>query len=73
MKIFVQIVSLILLFSLVASAMPLGTNARTVIPADVMQIISVDYRALRNSDTAMYSFRARGVCLCAQRIFATSC
>lgn len=31
----------------------LGTAARTVIPSDVIQIISVDYRALRNSSTAM--------------------
>jgi hypothetical protein len=36
-----------------AMAMPLGTSARTVIPADVQQIISVDYRALKNSSTAL--------------------
>lgn len=36
-----------------AWAMPLGSSARTVIPADVQQIISVDYRSLKNSDTAM--------------------
>jgi len=36
-----------------ASAMPLGSSARTVIPSDIQQIISVDYRALKNSDTAM--------------------
>lgn len=34
-------------------AMPMGTQARGVIPSDVQQIISVDYRALKNSDTAM--------------------
>ena len=34
-------------------AMPLGTSARTVIPADIQQIISVDYRALKNSSTAL--------------------
>ena len=33
--------------------MPLGSSARAVIPSDIQQIISVDYRALRNSDTAM--------------------
>jgi len=33
--------------------MPLGSSARTVIPSDVQQIISVDYRALKNSNTAM--------------------
>ena len=43
----------VLLSGSVSWAMPLGTNARTVIPADIQQIISVDYRSLRNSDTAM--------------------
>jgi hypothetical protein len=33
--------------------MALGSSARTVIPSDIQQIISVDYRALKNSDTAM--------------------
>jgi hypothetical protein len=36
-----------------AWAMPIGSSARTVIPSDVQQIISVDYRTLKNSDTAM--------------------
>src|SRR5271165_5970457 len=31
---------------------PLASNARTVIPASIQQIISVDYRALRGSQTA---------------------
>jgi hypothetical protein len=31
----------------------LGTSTRTAIPSDVQQIISVDYRALRNSPTAL--------------------
>lgn len=31
----------------------LGTAARTVIPIDVQQIINVDYRAMKSSDTAM--------------------
>jgi hypothetical protein len=39
--------------SAAAWAMPLGSSARTVIPSDIQQIISVDYRALKNSDTAM--------------------
>ena len=34
-------------------AAPLASNAKTAIPADVQQIISVDYRALRNSDSGM--------------------
>jgi hypothetical protein len=42
-----------LLLCSAAWGMPLGSSARTVIPADVQQIISVDYRALKNSDTAM--------------------
>jgi len=33
--------------------MPLGTQARGVIPSDIQQLISVDYRALKNSDSAM--------------------
>src|SRR6201998_4136238 len=38
---------------LTAFAASLGTAARTVIPVEVQQIISVDYRRMRNSDTAM--------------------
>ena len=36
-----------------AWAMPMGSSARAAIPSDIQQIISVDYRALKNSDTAM--------------------
>jgi hypothetical protein len=35
-----------------AFAAPLGSSVRPVIPAEVQQIICVDYRALKNSDTA---------------------
>src|ERR1700687_227216 len=35
-----------------ALAAPLGSSVRPVIPADVQQLICVDYRALKNSDTA---------------------
>lgn len=35
-----------------AWAAPLGTSVRPVIPSEVQQIICVDYRALKNSDTA---------------------
>jgi len=35
-----------------ASAAPLSSNARTVVPAAVQQVISVDYRDLRDSPTA---------------------
>jgi hypothetical protein len=34
-------------------ALPMGSSARGVIPSEVQQIISVDYRALKESDTAM--------------------
>lgn len=37
----------------VAYGMPLNNSARSVIPGDLQQIISVDYRTLRNSPTAM--------------------
>ncbi len=36
-----------------AWAMPLGTSARGIIPSEIQQVISVDYRALKNSETAM--------------------
>ncbi len=36
----------------VSLALPMGSSARAVIPSDVQQIISVDYRTLRNSETA---------------------
>src|SRR5437868_9530426 len=34
------------------SAAPLPSSVRPAIPADVQQLICVDYRALKNSDTA---------------------
>lgn len=37
----------------VANAMPLNSSARTVMPADTQQLISVDYRTLKDSPTAM--------------------
>ena len=42
-----------LLMASAASALPMGTSARGVVPADVQQIISVDYRTMHNSPTAM--------------------
>lgn len=41
------------LFVGVASAMPLNSSARAVVPGDLQQLISVDYRALKDSQTAM--------------------
>lgn len=43
----------LLMVSAAAFAMPLGSSSRAVIPSDIQQIISVDYRALHNSPTAM--------------------
>ncbi len=37
----------------IANAMPLNGSARAVVPADLQQLISVDYRALKDSPTAM--------------------
>src|SRR5260370_13014317 len=39
-------------FAGTAVAAPLGSSVRPVIAADVQQLICVDYRALKNSDTA---------------------
>jgi hypothetical protein len=41
------------LLSGIAGAMPLNSAARTVMPADTQQLISVDYRTLKDSPTAM--------------------
>ena len=53
MKAVKGIVCVLLVLSATAWSMPLGSSARTVIPSDIQQIISVDYRAMKNSDTAM--------------------
>src|ERR1700686_2231295 len=42
-----------LLLVSMAHAMPLNSSARSCIPADLLQLISVDYRALKDSPTAM--------------------
>jgi len=42
-----------LLLASVAYAMPLNSSARSCIPADLLQLISVDYRSLKDSPTAM--------------------
>lgn len=47
-----RILSCILLVGAAAWAMPLGSSSRVVIPSDIQQIISVDYRAIHNSPTA---------------------
>jgi hypothetical protein len=47
-----MILGCLVVLSAAALAMPLGTSSRAVIPSDIQQIISVDYRALHNSPTA---------------------
>ena len=53
MKRFGLLFAILLLSGLPALASALGTSARTVIPAEIQQVICVDYRALKNSSTAM--------------------
>jgi hypothetical protein len=43
----------LLLSAAAAWGMPIASSARAAIPSEIQQIISVDYRALKNSDTAM--------------------
>ena len=52
MKTFLSRLLLTSLLCVPALAAPLSSNARTVIPSAIQQIISVDYRALRGSQTA---------------------
>ena len=44
--------AVLLLSASAAYSMPMGTSARSLVPAEVQQIISVDYRALKDSPTA---------------------
>jgi len=46
-------VGLMLVLAGSAMAAPVGSSARVVIPAQAQQIISVDYRSLRNSESGM--------------------
>jgi len=50
-----RLIVLVLVLAAAASAVaaPLGTSARTAIPLNTQQIISVDYRALKNSESGM--------------------
>jgi hypothetical protein len=52
MKLIKICMSAFLLVSM-AWAMPLNSSARSVVPGDLLQLISVDYRALKDSPTAM--------------------
>jgi hypothetical protein len=44
--------ALVLALAVGAAAMPIATSARSMVPSEVQQIISVDYRALKDSPTA---------------------
>jgi len=46
-------VGVVALFAGMANAMPLNSSARAVVPADLQQLISVDYRAMKDSPTAI--------------------
>ena len=52
MKLFKICMASLLLVSM-AYAMPLNSAARSCVPGDLLQLISVDYRALKDSSTAM--------------------
>ena len=52
MKLFKIFMASLLLVSM-AYAMPLNSSARSCVPGDLLQLISVDYRALKDSPTAM--------------------
>jgi hypothetical protein len=45
-------VALVLSFSFCASAMPMPSSARSMVPSEIQQVIGVDYRALKDSPTA---------------------
>ncbi|MGH9522303.1 MAG: hypothetical protein ACRD3E_07205 [Terriglobales bacterium] len=53
MKRFALVLVLVLAVTLPSFCVPLATSARAAIPFDVQQIICVDYRALKDSPTAL--------------------
>ena len=53
MKKFLVALTLTSLLCMPAFAAPLSSNARTVVPSAIQQILSVDYRALRGSQAAL--------------------
>ncbi len=48
-----QICLILILSAALCQAMPLNSSARSAVPGDLVQLISVDYRALKDSSTAM--------------------
>src|SRR5579864_228149 len=52
-RLIVLLLTLMVVTSVPSFASSLGTATRSVIPSEVQQIINVDYRRMKNSDTAM--------------------
>jgi len=48
-----RVLAVSLLSATIASAMPINSSARSCVPGDLLQLISVDYRSLKDSPTAM--------------------
>ena len=45
--------AILLLCAMAGYAMPIASSARSMVPAEIQQLIGVDYRALKDSPTAM--------------------
>jgi len=48
-----RLLAISLLLTTVAAALPINSSARSCVPGDLLQLISVDYRSLKDSTTAM--------------------
>lgn len=48
-----KFLAIVLVSATMAWALPINSSARSCIPADLLQLISVDYRSLKDSPTAM--------------------
>ncbi|HTS05259.1 MAG TPA: hypothetical protein VMP68_06725 [Candidatus Eisenbacteria bacterium] len=48
-----RVLAVSLLSATIASAMPINSSARSCVPGDLLQLISVDYRSLKDSPTAI--------------------
>jgi hypothetical protein len=48
-----KFLAIILVSATMAWALPINSSARSCVPADLLQLISVDYRSLKDSPTAM--------------------
>ena len=53
LKVFLVSLLMGIVMASMAYAMPINSSARSCVPADLLQLISVDYRALKDSSTAM--------------------